>query len=232
MSTRRSLVAAAGLALAMVLVPASRAEVAAETDAYGNYVRTTILTQSSVRQFRIWRVVRRHMGGVYALNPEGDRAGDQYPAIAESPTDRNHPWAVWSRFNGSDFDLAWSRWLPGGWAPIRRVDDSLVPGDDLGPRMVFDGGGRPYLTWWREEGGTGRVYLSCFLVTSWMPALLVSDPGVDSRNPRLGVQDDGSVLIEYDAPDGPEARVVTLVLPATITDDLNPVGQIRRPKSP
>jgi len=232
MFTRHSLVSAAALALAMFLAPSSRAEVAAETDAYGNYVRTTVLTQSSVRHLRVWKVLRHHVAGVYALNPEGDRNGDLAPVIAENPVDGNLPWVVWSRFNGTDYDLAWSRWLPGAWTPIRRVDDLLAPGDDLGPRLVFDGTGRPLLTWWRDEDGVGRVYLSLFLVTRWMPPLLVSDPEVDSRNPRLGVQEDGSVRVEFDTPQGPETRVVLLALPATITDDLDPVGQASMRKGP
>jgi len=134
MSTRRSLAASVLVALAVVLVPAARAEVSVQTDAYGNYVRTTVLTQSTVRQLRIWNVVRRHVWGIYALNPDGDRSGDQYPAIAENPANRNHPWAVWSRFNGSDFDLVWSRWLPDGWSAIQRVDDGTVPETTSGPR--------------------------------------------------------------------------------------------------
>ncbi len=228
MSTRPSVVTTVILALAIILVPESRAEVAAETDAYGNYVRTTILAQSSVRQVRIWKAVRRHAFGVHALNPEGDRAGDQYPAIAENPASGNHPWAVWSRFNGADFDLVWSRWTSGEWSAIGVVEEAAAPGDDLGPQVVFDGGGRPYLAWWREDENGGRVFLSFFLVTHWMAPVAISDPGVDSRNPRLGVQADGSVVVEYDTPAGKEARVVSVFFPATITDDINPFPTVRR----
>ncbi len=227
MFTRRSLVAATALLLAAVLALESRAEVAAETDAYGNYVRTIVLTQASIRQVRVWKVVRRRMWGLHPLNPDGDRTGDQFPAIAENPVDSNQPWVVWSRFNGYDYDLAWSRWTKGGWTPIQYVSPVPEPGDDLAPQVVFDGTGRPYLAWWREEGGTGRVYLSFFLVTHWLPPVAVSDAGVDSRNPRLGIQSDGSVRVEYQTASGIDVRVVTLNEPETITDDLNPVSPVR-----
>jgi hypothetical protein len=80
MSTHRSLVAGFALLIAAVLPTASKAEVVAETDAFGNYIRTSVMTQSLVRQVRVWRPMRRHgIWGAYLLNPDGDRFGDQYP---------------------------------------------------------------------------------------------------------------------------------------------------------
>lgn len=229
MLSRRSLAAAAALLLSGVTplaAPPARAEVSAQTDAFGRYLRTIVVTQASVRQHRIWQTVRRSYWRNQALNPNGDRTGDMYPAIAENAIERRHPWAVWSRFNGQDYDLVWSRWRPGGWAIIERVEGEPAFGDDLAPSITFNTAGRPFLAWWRDDGGAGEVFVSLFLVTRWSEPILLSDPGVDSRNPRLTVMPSGLVAVEFMTPFGPESRIVALNGTTTITDDLNPVGQV------
>jgi hypothetical protein len=228
MLTRRKLAAIVAVLVTLLppVVPAARAEVSVETDAYGQYVRTIVLTQASIRQYRIWRVARRAYWGNFPLNPDGDRNGDLFPAVAENPVDGRHPWAVWSRFNGYDYDLAWSKWERGGWTPITWIGEEFEPGDDLAPTMGFHRGGRPYVAWWRDEGGVGRIYLSFFLVTRWLQPLAISDAWTDSRSPRMSILDDGSVRIAYRTPAGPEERVVSFLDPTTITDDLNPVSQM------
>lgn len=225
---RRSSLAATALLLTTVLGTPSRAEVSAETDAYGNYVRTTILSQASVRQCRIWRVLRRHVWGAYPLNPDGDRNGDQFPTIGENPENHNYPWAMWSRFNGYDYDLAWSRWERGGWTSIQWVGDNPEPGDDLGPALAFDTTGRPYAAWWRDDGGTGTVYLSMFLVTRWMTPFAISEAEVDSRYPAVAFLPDGSLQVRYQTATGPEVRIIGLTFPDTITDDFTPFGTVTR----
>lgn len=227
MLSRRSLAAAVALLLAAPLVaPAVRAEVSAETDSFGRYIRTVVMTQASVRQHRIWQTVRRNFWGHQPLNPNGDRTGDMYPAIAENGFERRHPWAVWSRFNGQDYDLVWSRWRPGGWSMIERVEPESPFGDDLAPSVAFNTSGRGFLAWWRDDGGAGEVYVSVFLVTRWSDPILLSDPGVDSRNPHLSVLALGQMAVEFVTPGGHESRMVSLNGTTTITDDLNPVGQV------
>lgn len=227
MLTPRRLAAAAVLLLASTwLAPASRAEVSVQTDGFGRYVRTVVVSQATVRQYRIWKAPRRNSWTHHPLNPEGDRTGDQYPAIAENPANRRHPWAVWSRFRDGEFDLVWSQWRPGGWTPIAPLADVGGDGDDLGPSLVFDAGGRPYVAWWRDEGGEGRVYVSLFLVTRWSEPIPVSDFGIDSRQPRIFVRGGSDLEVEYRVPGGVERRMVSLNDGSTITDDINPVGQI------
>jgi len=226
LSRRRHAAAAALLSVAFLAVPPPRAEVAAETDAFGRYVRTVVVTQASVRQHRIWQPLRRNSWGYQSLNPTGDRTGDMYPAIAENALERRHPWAVWSRFNGQDYDLVWSRWRPGGWAIIERVESDLSFGDDLAPSVAFNTGGRPFLAWWRADGGPGQVFVSVFLVTRWSNPILLSDSGVDSRSPHLSVLSTGGMAVEFSTPTGRESRMISLDSTTTITDDLNPVGQV------
>ena len=107
MSTHRRLAAAAAFLVgAACVAPAVRAEVAAQTDGFGRYVRTVVVSRATVRQTKIWDLVRRGGSwGHYALNPGGDRIGDQYPTVAENPGDRRRPWVVWSRFRDGEYDL-------------------------------------------------------------------------------------------------------------------------------
>lgn len=225
MNTSRSALALLVAALVLTQMPA-RAEVAAETDIEGRYVRTVVFSNASVRNLKIWSVQREKIG-YYPLNPSGDDNGDLWPLIADQPVGEFKPWVVWSRFNGADFDLAWSTFRKGSWRDVTWVEDAPSSlGDDLDPAIAFDGEGRPHLVWWRNEGGTGRVYLSLFLVSRWMPAFLVSDQTVDSVQPDIEVRPDGTIEISYDTPAGRITRVVKFARPATITDDVTPFGRM------
>jgi len=133
----------------------------------------------------------------------------------------HYPWVFWSRQNDGEFDLVWSRWSPEGWTSIDWVYPG-IPGNDLDPDVVFDLGARPYLVWWVEEHGRGRVFFSMYLATRWMTPLLVSDGVVDSRSPQIALTNH-SVVIRYWTPDGDETHTVQFDRPATITDDINPL---------
>lgn len=227
MITRRIIITFVFAGLVLMAVPALHAEVSAELDELGAYRRTTILGNASVKNVKIW-TVQRQKSTILPLNPDGDLRGDLWPIIVENPLDSNHPWVVWSAFNGNDFDLAWSRFLPGEWSPVKWVQTSYPSMDDLDPHIDLDlnDGGRPYITWWRDNGGTGEVYLSIFLNTRWMAAYLISDEGVDSRYPIIDFKDDGKIEITFETEYGIETRTVVFNSPHTITDDLNPLEVI------
>jgi hypothetical protein len=226
MRTHRSFLAAVILSLAAAgCAPDARAEIAVETDYAGEYVRTVVVTRATVRSLRIWSV-QRTLSSSNVLNPGGDVNGDLWPTIAENPFDSNHPWAVWSRFGGAGYDLAWGRWLPGGWtAPVEvQPGGGADDGDDLDPRIAFGPFGRPYLAWWRDEGGTGRVYFSMYGDGGWMPGAPVSDPGIDSRYPSISILDDGRIRVEFETPGGRVIRFVFVPVQNSITDDIDPIA--------
>ena len=214
----------AALALLLVCAPA-RAELSAEVDAFGTYVRTVLVTSGSERRLKIWSPFRSRATGLM-LNSAGDATGDGWPAIVESPVDRK-PWVVWSHFDGSGFDLAWSRFEAGKWLPVQ----SLLPPDDgapdLDPVIAFDESGRPYVVWWRNQQGRGQVYLSVFLATRWMGALPVSDTDEDARTPTLVTLAGGQLQISYVTPAGKVTKVVVPKFGDTITDDVNPFDTFR-----
>lgn len=204
-----------------------RAEVSAETDSSGNYLRTVVLSNASTRNVRIWSVVKSK-STLHPLNPAGDLNGDLWPVIGETLGIERTPWVLWSRYTGAGYDIAYSRWSRAAfdWEPVAWLASPTQPGDDLSPALAFDAGNRPYAAWWRNEGGVGRVYLSLWLVTRWMDEYAVSDPGVDSVNPSIAVLSDSRIQIEYDTPDGHVTRIVGFNRPTTITDDITPFGRM------
>jgi hypothetical protein len=229
MHKKRKTVAAVVLGALLVgwsVIPRTSAEVSAEVDAYDNYVRTVVFTNASAKNVKIWSA-RNSPWNRVPLNPDGDLTGDLWPVIVENPADMNHPWVVWSRHDGTDYDLAWSRWNWGeGWQTIAPVVEGVSgAGDDLDPSVVLDPTGRPYLAWWRNEGGHGQVYFTVFLSSRWMDPVTVSDPLVDSRSPVIGFEG-SAIRIEYRTPQGPVSRDIVFAAPETINDDINPFENV------
>ena len=225
MNTARKLLIGAALATLAAALPA-RAEVSAQTDATGTYLRTVIYSNASAKNFRIWTVSRIRIG-YWPLNPSGDLTGDLWPTIAESPDLLRWPWVVWSHFDGQQFDLVWSRWTGTGWMPTSNVVSTGSGRDDLNPRVSFDTSGRPHMTWVSSgDDGPDHVYLSVFLATRWMAPFLVSDPSEDAQNPDIVVQPDGTIVVSYDTPAGHVTRTVRFVHPSTITDDITPFSTV------
>jgi hypothetical protein len=223
MNTFRDIVVTVVVALVLASIPV-HAEVSAETDVQGRYVRTVIFSNASVRNVKVWTVQRAKVG-FSPLNPYGDDNGDLWPLIVDQTAGAFRPWVVWSRFNGTDYDLAWST-FEGSWRAPAWVQAGPAAGDDLDPSVSFDSDGRPYMAWWRNEGGRGRVYLSVFLVSRWMLAYPVSDEGIDSVHPQVTVRADGKIVVSYDTPAGKVTRVVVFSRPSTITDDVTPFGRM------
>ena len=98
--------------------------------------------------------------------------------------------------------------------------------------MLFDQPGRPYLAWWREEDGQGRVYLSMFLRTRWMRPVAINPVGSDGRRPTLERLGQSRLRVTYSAPGtetGKASQTVRLLRPGpgTITDDIDPQAMMR-----
>jgi len=219
--TSRLVLAVAGLLLVAGGDP--RAEVAVRTDRSGQYVATEMVTTGLRGEPVVWGLRGRLARRLDVLNPKGDLNGDLWPVIAESTVAPNYPWVVWSRFNGQDFDLAWSRWHPGGWQPVEPVLPGAPDGNDLDPDLAFDPEGRAFLAWSRQVGDTAQIQLSVWMKQAWFSPIVVSDPGVDSRYPVILGFVSGTLDLEYSTPDGIVVQRVVFSDPDTITDDINPV---------
>lgn len=159
-----------------------------------------------------------------SLHAFGNRNGDVFPIIRDNRVAPHHPWVVWSRFNQVQYDLAWSRWTGTAWEPVRWLDPrQQTIGDSLDADLSFDDSGRPYVAWWRDEGGTGRIYFSLFLKSNWMQSMAVSVEGTDSRYPTIEAVGSDRMVVRYETDTGTVEQTVYFIPPVTITDDINPL---------
>lgn len=225
MKTARRLLAIGALALLAPCAPL-RAEVSAETDALGHYLRTVVFTTASVKNnLRIW-AVNRIKANYSPLNPAGDLTGDLFPLVAENSAQQRWPWVAWSRFNGRDYDLVWSRWLGTGWSPVSQIEPGPGPDDAIDPDIAFDAGGRTHMVWLSRGSGPAQVNLSIFLSTHWMMPFRVSDATDDALNPTVTVLADGTIQVSYDTPRGRVTKIIRFAKPKTITDDITPFNTL------
>jgi hypothetical protein len=224
MNTSRRLLASALVAGFGFAAPL-RAEVSAETNALGSYLRTVIYANASVKHPRIWSVSRPRVGRS-PLNPDGDATGDLFPAIGENQAQRGWPWALWSHFNGRDYDLVWSRWRGTGWSPVAPVEADPAADDAVDPSLAFGADGRPYAVWLSRGEGTAEVSMSIFLATQWMAPFRISEIGEDAVDPSIAVLPDGRIQVSYDTPVAHVTTIVVFAQPMTILDDLTPFNTV------
>jgi len=199
------------------------AGLAARTDRGGKYAGTRMSGDDEQTGNPGWQPPRKRVAGAHPLNPFGVANGDLWPTVAESNISPYYPWVVWSRFNGENYDMAWSRWRGRDWTPVQWIEQKSTPGDDLDADIDFNFQGRPYAVWWREENGIGQVFISVFLIESWTTAWPVSTAGVDSRYPTVDVGGPGQIVVEYETAEGFLKQTVLFSRPVTITDDINPL---------
>ena len=224
---RRSIVAILCVLFAGALGE-SRAEVRIKMAPNGQYMATEIFMSLTANGLLVWSPRK---GGPPVrgdvLNPLGDVFGDRWPNIADNSVAPHHPWVVWSRLDGADYDLVWSEWEPGGWKTEEWLteDPTDMGDDDLDADIAFDPYGDPYLIWWREEGGIGAILFSLKLDDGWTYPYKVSDDGIDCRFPRLVefLPGGGGIVVEYDTPQGSTTQLIMVTRPTSITEDIDPL---------
>ena len=218
---RNLLITALCLAVVAVCVPAL-AEVRIVSDRDGEYNLTRVVPDR--RSADVWSPTGRG-DSRRSLNLYGDRNGDLWPTITESNSASHNPWVVWSRLNQGQYDLAYTYWSGSRWEPVGWLtSQETVVGDDLDVDMAFDSSGRPYVVWWRNEEGVGRVYVSVFLETRWLHPFQVSPGGVDSRYPTIEVLDQNHMAVWFEtSDDGVVEQIVKFSSTVAITDDINPL---------
>ena len=206
------------------------AEVRVRTRPGGEYVETLVIPGGPPWRQGVWST-RARMSlrrGSAVLNPHGDRMGDLMPSIGEQRRAPHHPLVVWSRFNGTDYDLVYASWRY-AWSPISPVTSASLGGDDLDPSVAFSRVGFPVIAWWNRdlEDGHGTVYYSIFGGTGWQAPVKISDDSVGGRNPVIEVGN-GTFLIHYTPDDGSGliSYPLSMTDPTTITDDIDPQGTL------
>ncbi|HEV8376159.1 MAG TPA: hypothetical protein VGR38_08020 [Candidatus Polarisedimenticolia bacterium] len=169
------------------------------TDSHGKYVKTLVLGEALGGRRIYWNPVSVGVEPRFLLNVGGDIMGDGPPVVVEQPGTRQ-PWVVWSASDGQDREIAVATWSQGRWQGpelVERLDNTI---DDLGPRLAFDGEGRPVVTWWRNEP-VPRIYLSTFRNGVWSTPISISDPATPSRFPSIRVQG-SSAIVSFSTPRG------------------------------
>jgi len=204
------------------------AEVRVRTTPDGEYDSTVIVPGGDPWQQGIWSSRTRGSlrRGSIVLNPQGDRYGDLLPAVGEPSMAPHHPFVVWSRFNGTDYDLVYSSWRY-GWSAIEPVSTVTIGGDDLDPNVAFSRAGVPLVAWWNSdlEDGHGTVYYSVYSGSRWVEPVRISHATLGGRYPVFDVRHD-IVVINYESDDGLVRLSYELPTfdPTTITDDIDPQG--------
>ena len=138
------------------------------------------------------------------LNENGDLHGDKRPDLAFHQG--SAPAVVWSYWDGSDFEIAYSEWTGAAWTQTLLLTDNVV--DDLDPKIAIDASGQPVLAWWRS-GQVPAVFSRRRSVAAiWEPESQVSPADQHARIPSVAVPSDGQVRISYEVNLGSTRQVV------------------------
>lgn len=99
---------------------------------------------------------------------------------------------AWSRFDGSDDEIAWAVRSSTGWSSPQRLGaDNTTP--DVTPALVSLPDGSALLAWSRLIDGGYRVLVSRFAAGAWSPGELL--PGAGAVDPRLLPLPGGAALL-------------------------------------
>lgn len=138
------------------------------------------------------------------LNPSGSVDGDQPPGLAIGST-TGFPIAVWSVWDGTDFEIVLSLFDGDAWSPREQVTNNSV--NDTDPSVTS-----------REDGSTAVVWRSDSLIPriqyrereptgTWSPIVDVSDGSQSAAHPVL-IANGGRVRVAYIEAGGGGTRFV------------------------
>lgn len=149
----------------------------------------------------IWDPIR-DVDPALLLNPAGGPRGDGRPDIAFGPSTR-WPHVVWAYHNGSDYDVAYSRWDGEGWLAPEFLTSSVF--NEVDPRVHVDDDA-VHVVWWVEE--TNGVWLMAQSRRGeWGPPEQVT--GLSGMRPSV-VTWEGTVLVASEADDGQGGKEILL----------------------
>jgi len=103
---------------------------------------------------------------------------------------------AWSKFDGQDDEIVWSRRGTGGtWSPVRSLSkDNAVP--DITPAVTASKGGA-LISWSRYDGNQYRLMLARFAEGKWRDERPIGPPG--SLYPSFSTSENGAALLYLEA---------------------------------
>ena len=151
----------------------------------------------------IWEPVREVHPDLF-LNSDGAVRGDGRPDVAVDPA-TDWPHVVWAWNNGTDHDIAYSRWTGDGWGETEFLTSGTS--NEIDPRIFVDEE-FIYVVWWEDE--SNKVWL----VTrprdgEWEISELVSQSLQTGMRPSV-VSWGGTVLIAAEDDDGQGGKVILI----------------------
>ena len=145
-----------------------------------------------------WPIARLHIPGAWALNADGSEGATPsgWPSLGWDPV-ADTAEVVWSRHDGSDYEIVISSWQAGSWTEPAALTDNAT--DDRKPELAYAPDGTARVTFWRD----GDVYwVSRPARGSWSSPELV-DAGTDSS-----VGSSAEDLVAYQQPASPSGTDV------------------------
>ena len=139
-------------------------------------------------------IIRVHIDPSLILNATGKDNGDYGPAFAINPVTGN-PEVAWAWWDGTDYEIALSRWTGSGWSAWEILTDNAV--DDLDPSITIDPAGTRRVSWWRA-GSPPQVWLLERFAGGgdWAPEERVTQVVEDGSRPGV-VAVSGLVRVAY-----------------------------------
>ena len=151
-----------------------------------------------------WGRVRDQIDAGQVLNEGGDLNGDGPAAFSINPQ-TGFPEVVWAWFDGSDHEIALSRWDGTAWTSPELLTDNSV--EDLDPAIDFAADGTRKVTWW-QEGGTPQVWYRIQGTTEdWQPPERVTAVSDDGSRPDVA-DDAGLARVTYQLANGGVTEIV------------------------
>ena len=176
-------------ALAFSLVTPVIAEVAVIPGGANGVSAVLEMHDRDLSPLRYWTPVRRGGPRPAYLNPEGDLYHDGPPSIVVNPV-TGLPEAVWSYWDGSFYQVAWSRFNGVAWTMISTplgLDYQYLTADErqnFDPKLWIDQVGNRRVVWWRRSTNEPDDVVVAVLPageTQWWAPQRVSRAGVPTR---------------------------------------------------
>jgi len=153
----------------------------------------------------VWSVIRTFLDPQKILNQTGVENGDRAPAFTIDPATGN-PEVAWAWWDGTDYEIALSRWTGSSWSAWEILTDNAV--DDLDPSITIDPAGTRRVSWWRADSPPQVWLLERFEGGGdWAPEERVTQVVEDGSRPAV-VAVSGLVRVAYQREGAGEREVV------------------------